>query len=442
MTINTLALLRSPTTKVLGGSIAGQLIVLGSAPLIVNSAGVSAFGTFSIATAVAVPLSVVLTCRYELAVPLPRRDEDAASLTQMTIAAATALAVVLAVVLLVLAFAGDWIGDAGILGVLWSIPALAWSMAVSNTAVAYAIRGQRYSSLAKRSIAQASMVVVSQLMLLNVFPGPEALIAGSFIGQCVASMTLLPLAHWAKSLVYGSASRDMLRSKFHVMKCYRRHALHMTPAGLLNSLSLHLPVPLFGVHYGALVAGQLGLAQRIAGAPVNLVAQASSSVYTGGASQALREGDMKSISALFRRTSLALCVVSVAALLGATVVLPPLITATFGDDWLLAGRFVCALGPMFAAQIVASPLSQTLVLLGRSGTQLCLDIVRLVIVLVSIGVAGASKASPIVVAWSLSISMTLIYAATWLFCRSAVSRGPREDSVMSKPASRQYHVSK
>jgi len=146
---------------------------------------------------------------------------------------------------------------------------------------------------------------------------------------------------------------------------------------------LQLPTLLFASFFGVEVAGWYGLAQRMAGVPITLVAYSVSQVYFGEASRLRNENPVAMRGLFLRVASRLLLFVGVPmALLGLTA--PWVFGFVFGDQWRLSGWYIVLLLPMFVGQIVVRPLSQSLNILERQEIQLYWDIARLLVIVVVI----------------------------------------------------------
>lgn len=86
-----------------GGTAAGQAIVVLASPVLTRLYTPEDFGVLAVYASLLCVLSTVATLRYELAIPLPKRDEDAAALVVLC------LVIVLGMSLLVAMGFGFWV---------------------------------------------------------------------------------------------------------------------------------------------------------------------------------------------------------------------------------------------------------------------------------------------------------------------------------------------
>ncbi len=126
------------------------------------------------------------------------------------------------------------------------------------------------------------------------------------------------------------------------------------------------------------------------------------------------------VDRLLRRIVLRLAVAGAAGTLLVLVFAPTAFSVVFGSQWTLSGTYAQVLVPAFAVQVVASPVTQLLSLLGRQLTQLWWDGGRLVLTSGSVLVTTAAGASPGVTVAALSASMVVAYAVVLVLVRRAV----------------------
>jgi O-antigen/teichoic acid export membrane protein len=213
---------------------------------------------------------------------------------------------------------------------------------------------------------------------------------------------------------------------------FRRFPLLLAPAGLLNTAALQAPVLIMSHAYGVGTAGVLALTQRLLALPMIILGQSVAQIYIGEVSR-LMHSDTRAALRLFQKTSRALIVVAlivVALVFAASPLLAPLL----GYQWRQAGSFARALSLAVAAQLVVSPVSQTIILLGRAWLQLVWDGARLFASAGSMMVAIVSHASALQCLWAYSIVTSGMYLCFWIVTRAALVRaGARPHAAVASP---------
>lgn len=398
------------------GTVIGQALGLLAAPLLARLYSPSDFGVLTITSALAMSLAAVAALRLELAVPTTDSERDARSLVVLGLLAAVATAVVgTVVVALTRDRVVDILNDPALGTWLWLVPPLAAIIASFSVLNQMAIRHQRYGAVGRRNLTSSMTTLTTQLGAGVAGLRPGGLVIGLAVGQLLGTASLVR-GSGLRAAVGGAVSVRHLRS---VLVRYRRFPLLLGPAGLMNALGLQLPILLVAHYYGSEVTGWLGLTQRVLALPVMLIGQAVAQVYLGELSRDKRAEGGRA-STLFHRTSLRLAAIAVT---GAGLLLvfgPALFRLIFGPEWTTSGVYARALAVGLAAQMVSSPLSLTLVALGRQGQQLAWDASRLVLTTGAVLVCVSLEMPAITAVWALGWALALSYAGGWWLAHRAV----------------------
>lgn len=412
----------------IGGTSAGQVVAILVAPALARLYSPDEFGVFSLLTGIALVIASVSALRFELAILLPERDEDAFSvawLALLTVCTTVMLTTIAA--LLIGSHSTGSLLPAASAPYLLTIPLLVALVGVFTILNQLAIRDQRYRTIASRNFLQQSTTALGQASFGAVGWGTPGLIFGMALGQTAGISALIRNERTRRSIALDSFRPSKLRLQ---ARRYIRFPLVLTPAAFLNNLGQYSPVLLLGFYYGADAAGWIGLTQRVLGIPAAVIGLAVAQVYLGSLARAARERPSY-CRTLFYRTSAQLAVVAVAGGITIALFAPWAFTAVFGIEWAPAGRFAQALAPFFAFQMLSSPLSQTLIVFECLSRQLLWDAFRLIAVVTPVVVCANAGQGPLVAVWAMSAGGAFAYALLWLICWTVVRR--RQPSV-SEPA--------
>ncbi|MCZ7438585.1 oligosaccharide flippase family protein [Micromonospora sp. WMMC241] len=408
--------------SIAAGSAGGQLLALAAAPLLARIYRPADFGHFTVVAALAVTLGTVAALRFEMAIPLPEREGDARALVVLGLVASGGTGGVGAVLVLV---AGDevarWFGQPELASWLWVTPPCAAALGAVLVLNQFAVRHRRYGMIGRRNLFQSLAVVVTQVTAGVAGLRTGGLLFGFGFGQVVAAAVLM---RDARGRVWGGRADREPRRLLAVARRYRRFPLLMAPSGLLNVLGTQLPVLLIAYWYGSTVAGWLGLTQRVIAMPVALVASAVAQVYLAEIAGAARQqpaAGRRIFLAASRRLSLVAAPSAVAVLVAA----PTLFSLVFGSQWRSSGGYAQAMAVFMAAQFVASPLSQTLVVFERQGRQLAWDVSRVLVVGGAVSVVALLGGSPLTAVWTFGVAGALSYGAGWLMSLRVVTAASR-----------------
>jgi len=404
-----------------GGTVAGQLIALASVPVLSRLYGPEDFGVLAVYASLLAGLVVVVTLRYETAIAVAEDEKEAASLLVLSLTVCLGVSVGSA---LLLALLGDsiarWTSTPSIRPYLWLVPVSGFAAGIYQSFSFWAIRERKYRRLALTKITQNLWMVVTQIVLGALRGGPLGLVVGDGFKWAGGSSTLVAAA-WRKDarLLKGVRRRALIAGA----RKYWKFPLLSAPSSLANTLGQQLPALIIAGFYGPRVAGSFYLVQKVLAVPVTFVGRAIGDTYIGEFAQRLRT-DRSGAQRLYRKLTRLLITVgfppTIVLAVGGGVLLP----WALGSQWHDAGLYLQVVAVMFLAKFVVNPLSHTLVLLQRQGTQLAWDLGRLAFVNGSIFFVARSKATPLAAVTAYAVSMLAAYVAMYYLCRRALSSQP------------------
>ncbi len=350
-------LVRAILTLLTGGALA-QLLPLLLGPLIARLFTPEAMGVFTQFSTVAATLAVAACLRYDWALPMARRDEEARALL--------ALALRIALVMALLCIPVAWALHAwGLLPLPVLLPLAVVFSGLLQLLMMWANRAQRFHALAISRVLQWGGAAVAQLALgYWLWLGAKgealgsdaawALAVAPLAAQALAALWLLrpsPLGGWRNVLL--PATRELRGAMRAAAQQHRDFALVNTPHAFLGTLQDALAVALLVAWTGEAAAGFWGLALRYLKAPATLVGAAvSQALYPRLVAAAPAEARR-----MVRQTMMLLGLLGLALMVLLMVAGPWLFALVFGPAWREAGELARALSPYIAAHFVAAPLA-------------------------------------------------------------------------------------
>jgi O-antigen/teichoic acid export membrane protein len=404
-------------TGILSGAAVGQGLILASAPLLARLYSVSDFGQLTVFTSVVAVLSVWSTLRFEAAIPLPKREELAATAALVAICASVATGGVIAAVG---ALAGGRIftalGAPNLGRYWWLIAITVVLVGINEVFTAWMTRCQRYGGLGVRNAGMGLGQTGTQIALGLLGARPMGLLLGLAAGRLAGLAGLTtpngPVRRW-RGLDWPAVVTVVAR--------YWRFPLVSTWSAALNSFGAQAPFIVIGACYGQATLGLVGLTARVLAAPVAIIGQAVAALYRGEASATIRMGE-PGLHASFRSTVTRLLVIGLVPALTLMTGGPAIFRFVFGDAWSAAGVYAQLLAVGYLAQFAVSPTSHLLVLLELQGRQLAWDFGRLA------GSAGGALVctllnAPAAVAVGVLAAVQVgSYGCLYLLCARAVKR--------------------
>jgi O-antigen/teichoic acid export membrane protein len=404
------------TSVLAGGTAAAQIITLVALPLLTRLYSPSDFKLLAVYLSL-VAIAVAVAClRFEIAIPIPKHDSEAAQLLGLSLVSAAAMGAAWAVAVF---FAGEQIarlaGAPGLVDYLWLLPLGIW-LAGSYAALQYwSNRKRRHAEVARTRVTQAVVGVGTQLGLGIAGVVPFGLLFGHMLYGGAGAAGLALSAWRAERRALKRISWPRMAAAF---GRYRRFPLYSTFEALANSSAVQLPPLLIAALVAGPEAGFLLLATRVMAAPLQLVGAAVGQVYLSRAPEAWRDGALRTMS-LRVVSGIGRCAVPCVAIGGLSA--PFLFPLFFGDEWQRAGEIALWITPWVALQFLASPVSMSLHVTGRQRLALGLQVVGL---LLRVGaVVGAAYVLGGYVVEAYAISSAVFYAIYLATVLTAIGRG-------------------
>lgn len=415
-----------------GGTLAGQLILFGTAPVLTRLYDAEAFGIFAVVTSIAMLVGLVGSLRYELALPLVHDEGDAASLFALclVLGATTGIGFLLVTWLgarvFESVFLGQdpviWQGLAPAIVVLYDISIVLeyWSLRRRNVRVNAIMRIVFIAGQVAVQISCGLLGMNSKGLILGILCGHLLRVIGFTVGTDAWSALRL--------------HRPTVETVTFVAREYWRFPVFAAPANLLLEIVQLAPVSLVAVVYDARTAGLFGVAQRILEAPVRLLSHSASLLFLREAAN-LSSADVMS---LFRTIVLRFALLGSVGMLPIATFGPPMFELLFGEPWREAGRIAQLLLPFQLMRFVTGAVGNALTLHQRNDLQ-CLTASLAVVAMCATFAAGwlmelSSYTTIAIFAITTASTYGLQLLAAWWVVRAVQRTDPSARPVDSHAA--------
>ncbi|HBC32300.1 MAG TPA: translocase [Clostridiales bacterium] len=381
--------IRNVVTLMTGTTFAQALMIL-VAPILTRLYSPEDFGIYALYISILGIIAVVACWRYELAIVLSEKDEDAANLLVLSICICFGMAVLtLVLVTLFRNPVANLLGAPKLAPWLWFMPL---SLIVAGLFQAFnywSTRRKQFGRLAIRQITLSTVTAATQLgtgFALHPGPGPGGLISGSITGQLVATGRLA----WQ---IGNEEGRQIITktNKYHIEKMlilHKKFPLFDSWSEFLNTASAVLPVLLLGYFFNPAVVGFYALGQRVLSLPMGVIGGSIAQVFFPRATKAQHDGELYNVTLdLFKR----ILAIGFVPLMLIAIVAPDLFAIVFGDRWYTAGQYVRWMSLWLFFQFISSPLSTIYYVMDRQRDLLLFNLViffvRLLVIIVG-GIRG------------------------------------------------------
>lgn len=368
-----------------GSSVAGQLILLGAAPILTRVYSPKDLGIAGVYVSILGFMSVGCMLRYEMAVPASRNSREAASVTTLAclIALCSGLGAFGLKHLTVRYLLPHTRGDIRLV-----IPYMYWvpiGMVTTSIYLAvsmWAVRFDQFQALSATKVKQAIWAVVIQLGTPLVHRGPLGLLAGQVAGQSGGATSLIRRAWKLDSAHFRRLRFADLKAS---AKQFVRFPTMSLPAVVLEALFLNAPLVVLTSLYGATLAGWVTLANRVFFLPGLLLTRNIAQVVLGEMAQVVAAGDTHGMEHLFWKRLKQLSIIGAGFCLVSGVAAPILIPYIFGKQW--TNAWICAelLMPSLLGNLIAAVFGSALDVLQRQDLHVIRELGRTFILAIAMG---------------------------------------------------------
>ncbi|HHV34617.1 MAG TPA: oligosaccharide flippase family protein [Syntrophomonadaceae bacterium] len=391
--------------KLVTGTTFAQLIVVLASPLLTRLYGPEAFGFLTIFTSISSILGVIACMRYELAIMLPKTDEEAANLLGLCL---LCVAVVSGLTIPALYIGGDalvsLLGAPGLAPYLTLIPPFVFINGVFLALNYWNSRTRHFGRLSVARVTSTFATIGTQLGAgFAGYATGGSLIGANLVGVSISTGALGGQI-WRddRVLLCRSISRQGMISG---LKRYKKFPLIDSSSALLNTVSWQLPAFLLAAFFSPAVVGFYALGFRMLQLPMSLIGSSIAQVFFQRASEARSDG---TLPLLVENVFRVLVVIGIFPVLTVTIVGPELFAVIFGDVWVEAGLYAQILSIWAFVWFISSPLSTIWIVLEKQEFGIRVTLLNFITRIISL-VLGGISGSPVVALLLFAMSGFFVY---------------------------------
>lgn len=342
---------RHVVTLMTGTTIA-QAIPLAAAPLLTRIFAPEDFGILALFVAITSIIGSIATARYELAVMLPKSDEDAVNVVVLALAIAVGMSILLLIAVALFNHQiATFVGNQEIAPWLYAAPAVVLLLGAFNTLRYFNIRKENYKAVASATAYRAGAGTAVQVLLGSLVLGPAGLLVGHIVSHIVGNTKL-----FLNAVRYGRPIAKLRRvDVIEAGRTYIDFPKFSLWAVLANSLSHNVVHVFISTVYTVASLGFYALVKRVLDAPTTLIGRAIGDVFFHRAADERRRTGT-AVHA-FTSTLQVLLVLAIPFYTVLYLVSEPLFAFVFGEEWRIAGTYAKFLVLLLGLQFVSSPLS-------------------------------------------------------------------------------------
>lgn len=390
------------------GTTIAQAIPIAISPILTRIYTPDDFGMFALYISIASIIAAIATGRYELAIMLPRKDENAANLVVLSIG----IALIVSLVSFIIVFLfneriTNFLGNREISNWLYFIPMTVLLTGIYQSFNYWSNRKKRFRRLAINRITRSS--VTSTVNIGMGFGGlGGGLILGNVVGLGIATGTLGRKVWHEIAKFTGQINKIKMLV---LMRKYRKMPMLNVPNALVDSFRV------FGINilivkmFSSTILGQFSLGWRMVQSPMLIIGGSLSQVFFERISK-VKKSDLNAIAKLFL---LKASLVGFPIFTIIFIFAPDIFSFVFGQNWILAGQVASIISPWLFLNFLTSPLSTIFIVLNKQESLFYLSVVYMLVPLIEIFYFRNLEFLDVLIIISSSMALVLLGVIVFLF---------------------------
>jgi len=394
---------RNVLTLMTGTTIA-QAIPIAISPILTRIYTPEDFGVFALYMSVASLLSVMATGRYELAIMLPKKDEDAINIVALSILIAFFVSFISFLIVFIFnAQITNLLGNPEISSWLYFIPITVLLTGIYQSFNYWSNRKKQYKRLATSRVVQSGTTSASNLAMGFGGFGSSGLILGGVLGQVVATW-ILGTRIFKSDLELFKKSVNSLKI-FALIKKYIKMPMLNLPNAVIDGFRLSGITILIAKYFTVASLGQFSLAWKMLQMPMSLIGSSISQVFFQKIASSKKSELYYLVKQFIVKASLSILPVFIVIYFFSV----DIFSFVFGEKWKIAGEIASVLSPWIFINFISSPIANVFIILNKQEIVLYASIVYMIVPIFILLLFNDFGFMEVVNLISLSMSVILIF---------------------------------
>lgn len=352
----------------MSGSVIAQILAVLLIPIITRLYTPEDYGLFSLILAITAIIAIFSSLSYQLAIMLPKEDEDAAHIVALCGILILFSSILTGVICI---FFADTLANAlnvpALTHYLWCVPFLVFFTAIFSVLSYWNSRRKRFGVYAIAQVTNSLSGKSVQIGTGISYASPFGLILGSIVGFFCAILVMMKGFRGDLEFFKNTTKRRMKELAIR----YKKFPLLNSFSTTANTVSTQITPIIFTFFFNPTIVGYYAIALQVVSMPMQLIGNAIGQVFFQRASEENnRTGNIKNIVTELHQRLLRIGVFPTLLLM---VLGPQLFSFVFGKAWGDAGVYAAILAPWFLLVFITSPLSTLFTVFERLGINLAIN---------------------------------------------------------------------
>jgi len=371
--------------KLVSGSVTAQVLGIILIPIITRIYNPDDFGIFQLFMSISGILVIVSTFSYQLAIMLPKTEEDAANVTALCTVLVILTALLTGIGILLIPDNVDNIFNTpGISRYLPLLPLIIFLNGMFFVQNYWLSRKTRFGVIAGSRVSNTLTSKAAQIGFAKLSVTPLGLIGGFIAGYAFADLVMLK---GIKKDIQVFKQISIKRMKDVAIQ-YKKFPLFSSWSSVANAISPQVPAFLLAYFYSTSVVGHFSLANQVVNLPMGIVGSAIGQVFFQKVSEVKNgnvEGDLKVIVEEVYKKLISIGIFPMILLM---ILGEQIFTFAFGESWYVSGTYVRILVPWIFLVFLSSPISTLYNVFEKQKVWLTFSIVLLASRVVALVIGG------------------------------------------------------
>ncbi|MFA6922745.1 MAG: oligosaccharide flippase family protein [Bacteroidales bacterium] len=392
-------------SKLVAGAAIAQAIPFFVAPVLTRIYSPSDFGFFSIFMSIAAGITVICTARYDLAIVLPKNNDDAQKLIALSFFICLFVSFFSFILITIIMFFEN------IPIYFFLVPLFVFTIGFNQIFMYWNNRIKQYKQISSNRINNAIYGNASMLGLGFLKTGIIGLIIGTYIGVIISTFVFV-----RKDL--KQLFKNIRAFKYSEIKKIAIHYKDMPKTNIIQAVidmyQLNGLVYLIPFFFSSTILGLYSFGMRILQAPVSLIGSSIAQVFYQNASE--KYNNNENIYSLVKGTVKKAAIIALPLPILLLFAGEDLFAFVFSEKWRVAGLYAKILSPWIYFDFIRMTISQTPIILNKQKQLASISVFGSLIITLSVLYAGIIEKNIIIGFYSISILFSLlnIFIIYWI----------------------------
>ena len=392
---------RNVLTLMTGTTIA-QAIPIAISPILTRIYTPEDFGVFALYMSLVAFISIIITARYEMAIVLPKDDEDAINILALSFL--IMIGIIILTTFIIIFFKDNILNifNAQSVGNLLYLVPLSLLLAGLNQIFNYwSNRKEYFKNISSAQISQSIGIGITQ-PTFGYFSIYGGLIFGNMIGRTIASFVYIDKFLKNDKELLSKIDKNVMIAN---MKEHKDFPLVNSLHAFSDIIRTSGSVMLISSFFGSVILGFYTLSLRVLQVPVSIIGSALGQVLYQKFTAI--HNNNEPLYPYVKKVVIRLFIISLPLFMILYFIAPQLFAFVFGEKWRVAGEYSQILVPYLFMNFLVSPISSIPIILGKQKEIFYISLFGNILFIINIFLFY--KFSILNMLYSISFTMSIYY---------------------------------